>query len=264
MKILVTNDDGVYSPGLWAAVEALRDIAEVVVVAPDRELSGVGGSVTLHSPVRAMEVEASKNGTVTYAVEGTPADCVILAMEKLVGKVDLLVSGINKGANVGADVLISGTVGAALQGYARDVPSVAISVAALKATRFDTAAQLLRGVAEQVQQGSLVPPLLLNINLPDVPPEEINGIEVTRLAQRSFIGTVSEGDDGRRPYYWIARGKPKWRVRKGTDIWALRRRRCVSITPLHADMTAVRVLSSLKGLPAQLLPALRAEQAKEP
>ena len=170
MKVLVTNDDGVYSPGLWAAVEALREIAEVVVVAPDRELSGVSGSVTLHSPVRAMEVEASKNGTVTYAVEGTPADCVILAMEKLVGEVDLLVSGINKGANVGADVLISGTVGAALQGYARGVPSVAISVAALKATRFGAAAQVLRGVAQQVRQGSLVAPLLLNINLPDVPP----------------------------------------------------------------------------------------------
>ena len=165
MKILVTNDDGVYSTGLLKAVEALSGIHEVVVVAPDRELSGMSGAVSLHVPVRAMEIELMTNGPLTYAIEGTPADCVILAMEKLVGNVDLLVSGINKGANLGTDVLISGTVGAALQGYTRGVPSVAISVAALETTRFDAAAQLLKSIAGYVQQGSLVSPLLLNINL---------------------------------------------------------------------------------------------------
>ncbi len=200
MKILVTNDDGVYSQGLWAAVQALRDVAEVFVVASDREQSGMGTSVTLHAPLRVTEVASQVDGTPTYAVEGTPADCVILALEKLVGAVDLVVSGINKGANLGEDVLISGTVGAALQGYCRGFPSVAISVASLKAARFDAAGQLLKTVAQVVAGGSLPRPLLLNITLPAVSPEEIDGIEVTRLAGRTYVSTITEGDDGRRPY----------------------------------------------------------------
>jgi len=110
MKVLATNDDGVNSPGLWAVVEALRDMAEVVVVAPDRDQSGVGPSLTLRSPVRATEVAPAVDGVTTYSVEGTPADSVVVALEKLVGTVDLVVSGINMGANLGSDVLLSGTV----------------------------------------------------------------------------------------------------------------------------------------------------------
>ena len=196
MKILVTNDDGVYSEGLWAVVEALRNMAEVVAVASDREQSGVGTSVTLHAPVRVTEVMPLVDGTLTYAVEGTPADSVILALEKLVGKVDLVVSGINKGANLGEDVMISGTVGAALQGYCRDIPAVAVSVASLKSVRFDAAAPMLRAVAQQIAEGSLPVPLLLNINLPPISPEEIEGVDVTRLARRAYVDVVTEG--GRR------------------------------------------------------------------
>ena len=255
MKILVTNDDGVYSEGLWAVVEALRDMAEVVVVASDREQSGVGTSVTLHAPIRVTEVTPLVDGTLAYAVEGTPADSVILALEKLVGKVDLVVSGINKGANLGEDVMISGTVGAALQGYCRDIPAVAVSVASLKNARFDAAAPMLKAVAQQIAEGSLPKPLLLNINLPPISPEEIEGVDVTRLARRAYVDVVSEGDDGRRPYYWIARSRPESAMEEGTDVWAVRHRR-VSVTPLHTDLTADGTLPALTGLPAQMLSAL--------
>ena len=257
MKVLVTNDDGVNSPGLWAVVEALRDMAEVVVVAPDRDQSGVGPSLTLRAPVRATEVAPAVDGVTTYSVEGTPADSVVVALEKLVGTVDLVVSGINLGANLGSDVLLSGTVGAALQGYHRDIPSVAISVTALHATRFETATQILKVVARQVAEDSLPRPLLLNINVPPVPPEEIQGIEVTRLAGRSYVETVRDGDDGKRSYYWITRSKGEWKLEEGQDTWAIHHRR-VSITPLHTDITASGTLEALANLTPQLLTALRA------
>ena len=261
MKILVTNDDGIYSPGLWAAVEVLDGWAEVAVVASDREQSGVGPAVTLHAPVRATEAVPSVPGVPTYAIEGTPADSVILALEKLVGKVDLVVAGINRGANLGDDVLVSGTVGAALQGYYRDVPSLAISLASLRATDFQAAAQILKMLAQQVTEGSLPRPLLLNINLPPLSPEQIEGIEVTRLARRSYTDTIREGDDGKRPYYWITRNKPAWDMEEGTDAWAVRHRR-VSITPLQTDLTAAGALEALKELPPQLLSGLRAAQPR--
>jgi len=137
LKILAINDDGVYSPGLWAAVEALRDVAEVVVVAPDREQSGVGTAITLSQPIRATKVVPRVSGIDTYAVEGTPSDSAIVALESLIeGPVDLVVSGINQGANMGNDVFISGTMGAALQGFFRDIPAIAISVAALRDVHF--------------------------------------------------------------------------------------------------------------------------------
>ena len=251
MKILVTNDDGIYAAGLWAAVEALADAGEVVVVAPDREQSGVGPSVTLHGPVRAVEVIPVVRGVQTYAVEGTPADSVILALESLVGNVDLVVAGINSGANLGEDVLISGTVGAVLQGYFRAIPSLAVSVASLRANRFEAAAQLTSILARQVLEGSLPTPLLLNVNLPHVAPEQIKGIDITRLARRTYADTVRLGDDGKRKYYWITRTRPAWHLEEGTDVWAVRHRR-VSITPLQTDMTSADTLSAMAGLPEKL------------
>ena len=260
MKVLATNDDGINSPGLWAVVEALGDMAEVVVVASDRDQSGVGPSLTLRAPVRVTKVAPAVDGVTTYSVEGTPADSVIVALEKLVGTVDLVVAGINMGANLGSDVVLSGTVGAALQGYNRDIPSVAISVTSLHATRFEAATRLLKVVAQQVAEDSLPRPLLLNINMPPLPPEEIEGIEVTRLAHRTYIENIREGDDGKRPYYWITRSKAEWELEEGADVWAIHHKR-VSITPLHTDITASGTLEALKDLPPQLLSALQAGQA---
>lgn len=252
MRILVTNDDGVYAPGLWAAVEALQSIGEVVVVAPDREQSGVGPSVTLNSPVRAVEVVPVVPGTQTFAVEGTPADSVILALETLIEKVDLVVAGINSGANLGEDVLISGTVGATLQGYFRGIPSLAVSVASLHNARFEAAAQLLTALARQAGDGLLPKPVLLNVNLPPVAPEDIKGIDVTRLARRTYADTVRQGDDGKRKYYWITRTRPAWEMEEGTDVWSVRHRK-VSITPLRTDITSTAALSAIEGLPQRLL-----------
>lgn len=256
MKVFVTNDDSINSDGLWAAVQALVGIAEVVVAAPDRDQSGVGTSVSLTRPVRATEVTPQVAGVKAYSIEGTPADCTILALEKLFGSADLVVSGINKGANLGEDVLISGTVGGALQGYTRDIPSIAISVASLKAARFDAAGRLLRRLAEQIVAGVLSGPVFLNVNLPAIEPGKIEGIEITRLASRAYTDKVTEGDDGRRPYYWIARSRPESKFDVGTDAWAVRNNR-VSITPLHTDMTNISKLPVLEELSLLLSESLK-------
>ena len=243
MKILVTNDDGIHSPGLWTAVEALRGAGEIYVVAPDREQSGVGASLSLHSPIRAREVapllEGSKNGIKAYSVEGTPGDSCVLALERLVGPVDLLVSGINQGSNLGEDILISGTVGAALQGYIRGYPSIAISVAAIKDTRYDVAAAFLRLVRDRSAEGSVLPAALININIPNEPPDNIEGIQITRLGRRSYQESVSESDDGRNKYYWVSRSEPADQEQpEDTDIWALRHNR-ISITPIYTGLTDI-------------------------
>jgi 5'-nucleotidase len=259
LKILAINDDGVYSPGLWAVVEALQDVAkaEVVVVAPDREQSGAGTAITLSQPLRAKEVVPLVDGIKTYAVEGTPADSAILALESLVeGPVDLVVSGINQGSNMGNDVFISGTMGAALQGFFRGIPTIAISVAALKDVHFTPAAQVVRLLAQGIADGKLVPPLLLNINLPNVPLEKIKGVSLTHLGKRTYMDVVKEGDDGRRKYYWITRENPGWVLEKGLDIWAVRRRR-ISITPIHTDLTSNTISREIKGLTKDIRQAFR-------
>ncbi|MBI2171828.1 MAG: 5'/3'-nucleotidase SurE [Chloroflexi bacterium] len=251
MNILITNDDGIYAPGLWAAVEALEGVGRVVVVAPDREQSGVGGAVTLNNPVRAREIVPAVQGTQTWAVEGTPADSVILALECLTKDVDLVVAGINMGANLGEDVLISGTVGAAFQGYTRGIPSVALSLASLRPTGFQGAAAVLKLLAVQAREGLLPAAVLLNVNVPPVPPEQIAGVEVTRLAKRTYADTVRQSDDGKNGYYWITRTRPAWHMLPGTDVWAVRHRR-VSITPLHADLTATEAMPGLADLSHRL------------
>jgi 5'-nucleotidase len=256
VKILITNDDGIYSPGLWSAVEALEGLAEVVVVAPDREQSGVGGSVTLNNPVRAREIVPAVQGTQTWAVEGTPADSVILALESLVQGVDLVVAGINSGANLGEDVLISGTVGAALQGYTRGIPSIALSLASLRPTGFQVAAVVLKLLAVQAREGLLPASVLLNVNVPPVPAEQLAGVEVTRLAKRTYADTVRQSHDGKNGYYWITRTRPSWQMLPGTDVWAVRHRR-VSLTPLQTDLTATEAMPGLADLAQRMSAAVQ-------
>ena len=238
MRILVTNDDGITARGLWALVRELRRIAEVIVVAPDRDQSGIGTAVTLHHPVRVSPVPSEVTGVETYSVEGTPADTVILALKTLLKDgVDMVFSGINAGSNLGNDVLISGTVGAALQGYFYGLPSVAISVGAIKRVRFDVAAKFGALIAQQVADSNMPHKFLLNINLPNLPLDKITGIELTRLGERSYMDNIKAGHDGKRKYYWIVRGKPDWKEVEGTDISALGKNR-ISITPLHSDLSS--------------------------
>lgn len=256
MKILVTNDDGVNARGLWALVEALRGENEVVVVAPDREQSGVGASVTLHHPLRVNTVSPQIPGIETYAVEGTPADCIILALGTLIkGGVDLVFSGINHGANLGNDMLISGTVGAVFQAHFLGLPSIALSVVGLVDTHLEVAAQLAPLLARQVAGGALPPQVLLNINLPNLPREQIRGIEITHLGRRGYADVINEGHDGKRKYYWIVRGKPEWDISEGTDAWAVDAGK-ISITPLQSDFTSGHSLIPLRSLCSALFPHL--------
>ena len=257
MKILVTNDDGIHAPGLWAAVEALSEVGEVVVVAPDREQSGVGTAISMHHPVRVTEVPPRVEGVTAYAVEGTPADCTILALESLIeDTVDLVISGINRGANLGNDIFISGTVGAAFQGFFRGIPSIAMSVASLTDVHYGPAALVARLLAQATAEGKLNAPLLLNVNLPNVPLEKIKGVSMTQLGKRTYMDVVKEGDDGRRKYYWIVRDKPGWELAKGLEIWVVRRRR-VSITPIHTNLTSNDGSKSIGALTRELRQALR-------
>lgn len=256
MQILVTNDDGIYARGLWVLVEYLKKLGDVIVVAPDREQSGVGTAVTLHRPLRIRELIPLVEGVPTYSIEGTPADSVILALEYIAqDKIDLVVSGINEGANLGDDVLISGTVGAALQAYFRKIPAIAISVAAMEGTKFDVAGQLARQVANMLFQKRLPNPLFLNINVPNLILEEIQGIEITRLSERSYIDLITEGYDGKRKYFWIARGKLHWQLNEGTDIWAVENGR-ISVTPLQTNLTSTCEKPALQGLSNILLQQL--------
>jgi 5'-nucleotidase len=240
LRILVTNDDGIRARGLWTLAASLRQVGEVVVVAPDREQSAISSAITLHHPVRVAEVNHSlTRGITAYSVEGTPADSVILALGMILkGNVDLVLAGINEGINLGNDVFLSGTVGAALQGYFQGLPSVALSVEHADEMHFEVAAKVGALLAAKLSATPFPEGILLNINLPNLPLEDIEGIDVTRLARRSYVDSIEEGHDGKREYYWIVRGDPHWEVEEGTDIWAVENRR-ISITSLHSDLTDV-------------------------
>ncbi len=236
MRILVTNDDGIFAQGLWTLVKKLRNIAQVVVVAPDREQSTIGTAVTLHQPLRIQKVKPLVPEIETYSVAGTPADSVILALGKLVkNRVDLVISGINHGTNLGEDVLISGTVGAALQGYLHHFPALAISVDALDSLYPDTAAKLAALLAKKIESNALPRNIFLNINVPNLPLTKVKGIKITQLAGESYINTVEEGHDGRRKYYWLVRQEINKERDEKTDIWAVKQGN-ISITPLHTRL----------------------------
>ena len=284
LKILLTNDDGIHAPGLWAAAQALAQVGELFVVAPDREQSGVGASLTLHAPVKARSLkipaagrlsaaaneEAASNDeqqaevrhrVTAFSVEGTPGDSCILGLEKLVGAVDLVVSGINSGSNLGSDVMVSGTVGAALQGYLRGYPTIAISVGSVQNPRFDGAAALLRLISQRLAQweanNESREPFLLNVNVPSLAPEQITGVQVTRPGGRSYGESVREEGTGHQKRYWISRNRAVMADNgEGTDMWAVKNNR-ISITPLnlnlgHADQVP-RIESLLAGVLGELL-----------
>ena len=237
MRILVTNDDGVYAEGLWKLVEALKEIGKVIVSAPDREQSAVGTSVTLHHPLRMKKVEPKISGVETYSVEGTPADSVILGLQLVATDgVDLVISGINEGVNLGNDVYISGTLGSAIQGYLYGVPAIAISAALREnEVRFEAAARIGELLARKVKEKALSSKSLLNVNAPCLPIEQVRGVELTKPGRRTYRDAVEKGNDGKRDYYWIVRGEPVWEEKVGTDISAIRSGK-ISITPFPVSL----------------------------
>jgi 5'-nucleotidase len=235
VKILVSNDDGVYADGIWILARQLSNIAEVVVVAPDREQSAVGTAVSLRKPLRVQKITPLHPGIEAFSVEGTPSDSVIVGLGKVVPeKVDLVISGINQGSNMGEDVLISGTVGAALAAYLRGFPALAVSIdiARWKADYLEETARFTALLTKRIGSITLPGRLFLNINMPDVPLAEVKGVKITGLAHRSHVNTVEEGHDGKRAYYTLMRQSVNHQADKRTDIWATGEG-YISITPLH-------------------------------
>ena len=258
MKVLLSNDDGIFARGIWLLAEELKKIAQVVVVAPDREQSAVGTAVTLRHPLRVQQVKSLVPGIETYSVDGTPADSVILALSKLIrDRADLVISGINLGLNLGDDVLISGTVGAALQGYLRGCPALAISVAAGDNKSPEIAASLAALLAKKVVSGISPANIFLNVNLPNVPISEIKGIKLTRLASKSHINTVTQGHDGRKEYYWLVRQQTNIDDSdRKTDIWAVENG-YISITALYTSLFSRPPHALLNGLCSGLFQELK-------
>jgi 5'-nucleotidase len=230
--ILVSNDDGIFAPGLWAIARELKVLDEVTVAAPDREQSATGTCLTLRQPLRVRPFAPMEPGISTFGIEGSPGDSVILALERLATNARAVVSGINSGQNLGDDILISGTVGAALQGYLRGLPSIALSVGVPDSGNLGAAASLGRILIERIFDRKLPTDIFLNVNMPDVPLSNIKGIVVTEPAHKTHIDSVEEGHDGRREYFWLVRRKLDKQPADGSDIWAIEHG-YISITPLH-------------------------------
>ncbi len=237
MKILLTNDDGVYAQGIGAIRKSLQGLGEVVVVAPDTEQSGVGHSITMAHPLRIRHVYVDGE-FFGYGVSGSPADCVKLAvMEIMKAQPRLVVSGINLGSNTGIHVLYSGTVAAAIEGAILGIPSIALSLDVSGFPDLEYAAMLSRDIIEILLRHDLPRGSLLNVNFPSVKKEEIKGIRITRQYTYSFEESVDRRKDpGGKTYYWLVGGREITVEEGGTDIEAIRQG-YVSITPLRYDLT---------------------------
>jgi len=237
MRILVTNDDGIHARGLVLVAQSLRAVGDVMVIAPESQQSAVGHGITLHKPLRLDPVDLGPD-IEAYSTNGTPADCVILGTLGDLPCPDIVVSGINAGANLGEEVLYSGTVSAALEAALHDVPGMAISVCAYEDVIYDAAVDLAPRVVETLLGNPLGCGTIVNVNVPNIPPSEICGMEMTRLGRRKYDDIVIRREDPRgRPYYWFSGGPTEADRAPGTDIHAIMQNR-VSLTLVHFDLTS--------------------------
>jgi len=239
-KILVTNDDGIHSDGIVALAKSLGTIGDVTTVAPAHEMSAASHSLTLSRPLRIDRIDHTH-----YSVDGTPTDCVTLAMNIIMADSppDIVVSGINKGGNLGDDVTYSGTVAGALEASIYGLPGLAISLVQRTDFDFGPAAEFAAELARRVISDGLPPGTLLNVN---VPPGPIRGVRVTRQGNKIVRPTIIEGTDPRqRKYYWIGEESVTWNDEEGTDYHALRRG-FVSMTPLRNDLTDFKALTDIE------------------
>ncbi len=242
MRILLSNDDGYFAPGLTSLVEALSSIADTVVVAPERDRSGSSNSLTLDRP---LSLHKSHNGF--YYVNGTPTDCVHLAVTGMLDKLpDMVISGINDGANMGDDTIYSGTVAAATEGFLLGIPSLALSLANVSDENFSTAARVATDIVQRFKQNKFHEPILLNINVPDIPYEHLQGIEVTRLGRRHKAEAVVKSQNPRGEIvYWVGAAGAVQDAGEGTDFHAIQLNR-VSVTPLQIDLTQYGQIDTVK------------------
>ncbi len=242
MRILLSNDDGYLAPGLAALARALAPLASLDVVAPDRDRSGASNSLTLEQPLRARRAE---NGF--YRVEGTPTDCVHLAITGLLDEEpDMVIAGINSGPNLGDDVIYSGTVAAATEGRFLGHPAIALSMASHEPRYYETGALVAVRLVERLRAGNpFGEQVILNVNVPDVPPERLRGMRATRLGHRHKAEPVVCQQDPRgRPVYWVGAAGPEADAGEGTDFHAVREG-WVSITPIQVDLTRHSALGAL-------------------
>jgi 5'-nucleotidase len=242
MRILVSNDDGITAKGLLALVEAVTGLAEVWVVAPENEQSAASHSLSLHRPLRAREVKEH-----WFAVDGTPADCVYMAVHHLMKdeRPALVVSGINHGPNLADDVIYSGTVAAAMEGSLLGLPAIAFSLVTRRTFEFEHAARFARSLAAAALKNPMPDRTLLNVNVPSHGPP--TGYEVTRLGRHRYTGDVVEKQDPRgRTYFWIGGSGYEHERTPGTDVHAVHDERRISITPLQLDLTEPKMLDTLR------------------
>ena len=248
MRILVTNDDGVQADGLFALVQALSEVAEVTIVAPERQQSATGHAITLHKPLRMTPV-ALRDGFPAFASNGTPSDCATLGILEAMGEnVDLVVSGINHGPNLGWDIHYSGTVSAAIEAAIMGKPSLAVSVASWdKDIHWTPVAQFAATLARWLVTHPLPPHTILNVNAPNLPQSELTGIAVTTQGRRQYIDRIEKRTDPLgRPYYWLggSLAEEAAGAEAGSDVRAVAGGK-ISVTPVHLDLTAYALMPSL-------------------
>ena len=223
MTILITNDDGINAPGLWTTVNHLQSFSKIIVVAPDNNQSGTGASMSLKSPVKLIQKPNHNDNVQVFSVKGTPADCVILACEKIFNnQPQLIISGINSGANLGLDVMLSGTVGAAIHGYLRNIPSIAISASYKNTLRFDVAGLMIQELVSNFNENKYPKPFLLNVNVPCVELKKIKSLKSTFLGGSNYQQNIEKETISNEPYYWIRPDKKNHqKPSEGSDIWAI-------------------------------------------
>jgi 5'-nucleotidase len=244
LHLLISNDDGILARGIGVLAEVCRSIGEVSVVAPDREQSGASHSLTLQRPLRPV-----RRPDGSYQVDGTPTDCVLLALGALLDRrPDFVISGINHGPNMGEDVLYSGTVAAAMEGLSIGIPGVAVSFAGAEIELLDTHRPWLERLLRDIVRVAGIPgETLLNVNLPPIPGDEIRGIRVTTLGNRVFAGSLLRTKDPwGREVFWIGGGQISWTGRDDSDFRAIQDG-FISVTPLHVDLTSYALLEEVSG-----------------
>ena len=241
MKILVSNDDGYLARGINVLSEALAQVAEVVVVAPDRNRSAASNSLTLSTPLRVTEISPGR-----YSVDGTPSDCVHVALTGFLDdEPDLVVSGINHGANLGDDVIYSGTVAAAMEGRFLGLPTIAVSLVGRKLEHFETAAAVAVELVQKIERSSLASDVVMNVNVPDVPLADLKGVRATRLGFRHKAEHIVKGKDPYgRPIYWVGPAGEGQDAGIDTDFFAIEEK-FASVTPLMVDLTRHAAIADL-------------------
>ena len=251
MKILISNDDGILANGIRALVEALAPKHDVYVVAPDRERSAAGHSLTLHTPIRVEEVDAKYGAKRCWMTTGTPGDCVKIAINAILSedeKPDLVISGLNHGPNLGADILYSGTVSCAMEGAMMGYPAIATSLTTMRNDYedFKVAAEFIAELLDKLDTYKIPPRTILNINVPGLEKDDIAGIAITELGSRMFTDAYEKRVDPRgKVYYWMAGELINEPEDASTDIAAVRNNR-ISITPVTYDMTRINIMQDLE------------------